>query len=207
MARFPRDEALILALMNDMIAGYATNPGIFPGAQVAALEAARDAFLAASHGQLQKKAEALVATENKKLALARMTKLMGNQIKQSEVDTAEHPGQLELIGWGARKKPDPAVAPGQPRMVRAVEQGTDWLTLKWKAPAKGDGGAVQTYVVERRVAEKAGEEFGAWEQIATVLDRKITLEEQPRYVQMEYCVFALNAGGVSKPSNLVAVVL
>ena len=75
---------------------------------------------------------------------------MKNEIKQSEVDTASDPEKLEQIGWGRKAAPSPSDPPGQPRALDPIIQGPGTLLLDWKAPARGTGGTVRSYIVERR---------------------------------------------------------
>ena len=80
------------------------------------------------------------------------------------------------------------------------------VLLDFKAPARGSGGNVRTYVIERRQQPEGGE-FGNWRQAGIALETEASLMNQPRGVQLEYRVKAINTGGESVPSNSVAVVL
>ena len=68
------------------------------------------------------------------------------------------------------------------------------------------GGAVRTYVIERRDQAESGE-FGDWSQVSIALQSESIIMGQPRGSQLEYRVKAINTGGESPPSNTVAVVL
>ena len=114
---------------------------------------------------------------------------------------------LEYIGWGPKAPPTPADPPGQPRNLEAVIQGAGALFLDWKAPARGSGGTVRTYVIEWREQPAGDGEFGSWAQVAIALETEATLTDQPRGPQLEYRVKAVNVGGESVPSNTAAVVL
>ncbi len=132
---------------------------------------------------------------------------MGTQLKQSEVDTKADPEKLEYIGWSPKSPAHPANVPGQPRNLETVVQGPGTIFLDWKAPARGSGGPVRTYVIERREQPNGGGEFSAWTQVSIAIESEITLGGQPRGPQMEYRVKAVNGSGESVPSNTVAVVL
>lgn len=207
MPQFPRREPDVIALADAMATGYAANPTIFPSANVAALSAAMDAYIAARHNQQEKMSLAQQATEAKELKLDELETLMANQLKLSEVDCAADPTQLTLIGWGPKQSPTPSAPPGQPRYLEAIKQGPTTVFLDWKAPVRGSGGTVRSYIVERRDQPAGGGEPGPWKQIATALESEITVTDQPRGVQMEYQIIAINTGGHSMPSNIVAVVL
>ena len=53
----------------------------------------------------------------------------------------------------------------------------------------------------------SGGAFNEWHQVGVALEHHSTLTEQPRNVQMEYRIVAVNNGGNSVPSNTAAVVL
>ena len=69
------------------------------------------------------------------------------------------------------------------------------------------GGAMRTYVIERRQQQEGGGEFGKWQQVGVALETEATLVIQPRGVQLEYRIKAINTGDKSVPSNIGAVVL
>ena len=66
---------------------------------------------------------------------------------------------------------------------------------------------MRTYIIERRQQPEGGGEFGKWQQAGIALESEATIMNQPRGVQLEYRVKAINTGGESTPSNTVAVVL
>lgn len=206
MPRFPKKEADVVALADAMIAGYAANPGDFPNADLAALQTARDQYQTDKDAQLDAQAKAQLSTEQKDVSLDGLEDKMKNEIKQSEVDTASDPENLELIGWGKKAPPSPSNPPGQPRALDPIVQGAGTLLLDWKAPARGTGGTVRSYIVERREADNKGA-FGDWQQVGVALETELQLTGQPRGKQLEYRVVAINAGGHSVPSNTAAVVL
>jgi hypothetical protein len=69
------------------------------------------------------------------------------------------------------------------------------------------GGTVRTYVIERRQQPAGGGDFSAWQDIATSIVALIDLIDQPRGIQLEYRLRAINTGGQGLPSNSVVVVL
>ena len=206
MANFPKREADAVALADAMIAGFQQNPSVFPHADMPGLQALRTAYQTTKNAQLDAEAKALLVTEGKDQALTTLEDLMKNQIRQSEVDTSDDPAKLALIGWGPRAPAQPSNPPGQPRNLDPVVQGPGILFLDWKAPAPGPGGRVRTYLIERREQVSAGA-FNEWHQIAIALEHNLTLTDQPRNVQLEYRVIAVNNGGNSEPSNTADVVL
>ena len=91
-----------------------------------------------------------------------------------------------------------------PRKV--LTQGAGAVMLDWKAPARGSGGSVRTYVIERREQTEGGE-FGDWRQVGIALETQALIMNQPRGVQLEYRIKAINTAGESLPSNTAVVVL
>jgi len=211
MAQFPNAEADIVALASAMIAGYTAHPADFPSmdplTDLVALQVALSGYQAAKTAQTDALAAAQVATEAKNLTLDSLEDRMRDELKKSEVDVGVDSEKLEYIGWGPKAPPTAAVTPGQPRNLDPVVQGPGTLFLDWKPPARGSGGTVRTYVIERREQPAAGGEFGSWAQIAIALETEATLMDQPRGPQLEYRIKAVNAGGESVPSNTAAVVL
>jgi len=206
MPNFPRREPDVVALADAMIAGYQQNPAVFPHADLVALQGERASYQTAKNAQLDADAKAQLATEAKDGVLTTLEDLMKVQLRQSEVDTADDAEKLGLIGWGPKAPAQPSNPPGQPRNLDPVIQGPSTLFLDWKAPAPGPGGRVRTYLVERR-EQVSGGAFNEWHQVGIALDSELTLTEQPRNIQLEYRIVAVNNGGNSLPSNTAAVVL
>ncbi len=207
MPDFPKREGDIVALAEGVIAGYLAHPAIFPGGDPAALQAALDAYLAAKNVQVQKQAESQLAKQAKDEKLHLFSGLLKLQIKQSEVDTAADPTQLEFVGCAPKAPAQPVDPPGQPRNLRPTKEGDGDLTLAWKSPARGTGGRVRSYLIERREQPETGGAYGNWFQVGVAIETTTKLEAQPRHRDLEYRVLALNSSGQSPPSNAVAVVL
>lgn len=206
MPKFPIRESEVLALAEGMIAGYTDNPTVFPSANPTELQTKLDAYHTARTEQMELQAKAVMATEHKDNALRALEEFMTTQLRQSEVDTKVDPAALNLIGWGPKKVAQPTDPPGQPRLLEAVVQGQTSILLDWKAPQRGTGGMVRTYIIERREASASGI-FGEWHQAAIALETEAHLTDQPRGVQLEYRVYGVNVGGNSAPSNTAAAVL
>jgi hypothetical protein len=190
-----------------MEAGYIAHLADFPSNEWSLLKIKRLQYNTASNAQTEALAAAQVATETKDLKLADLEDTMRDELKKSEVDVGSDSEKLEYIGWGPKASPSPADPPGQPRNLDAAVQGAGTILLDWKAPARGSGGSVRTYVIERRDQPEGGGEFGEWAQAGIALETEATLMNQPRGVQLEYRVKAINTGGQSPPSNTFAAVL
>lgn len=207
MAQFPKAEADVVALAASMIAGYAAHAADFPRHDPIALDMARSAYATAKNAQTDAMAAAQVATEAKNIVLDALEDVMRTELKMSEVDVGSDGEKLEYIGWGPKSAPSPSTSPGQPRSLESVVQGAGTLLLDWKSPARGSGGTVRTYIIERREQPAGGGEFGPWMQVGIAIESETSLSNQPRGPQLEYRVKAVNVGGESTPSNTLAVVL
>jgi hypothetical protein len=207
MPKFPKRQADILALANAMEAGYIAHLADFPSNDWGFLKVKRLQYTNASNAQTEALAAAQVATEQKDESLTALIDKMKAELKKSEVDVGDNSEKLEYIGWGPKAPPSPADPPGQPRNLDAVMQSAGTVLLDWKAPARGSGGSVRTYVIERRDQPEGGGEFGDWAQAGIALETEAALIEQPRGIQLEYRIKAVNTGGESVPSNTIAVVL
>jgi hypothetical protein len=207
MAKFPKRQADIEALALAMIYGYWNHAADFPSADFSPWSPEYSTYNTAKNAQTEALAAAQVATEQKNAKLAVLIEVMKDELKKSEVDAGADSEKLEYLGWGQKASPSPADPPGQPRNLDAIIQGANTVLLDFKAPARGSGGNVRTYVIERRQQPEGGGEFGEWQQAGIALESETTLMNQPRGVQLEYRVKAVNTGGESLPSNTVAVVL
>ena len=205
MAKFPNREAEVIELADEMISGYVANPGVFPSANVASLQAARAAYGTAKDVQTQAQAEAAVATEDKSEKLDGLEGVMHLELRKSEVDTVTDPEKLKMIGWAPKSDPTPSEPPGQPQSLKTVKEGAGTLKLNWDIAESGKGGKIRNYIVQRRELE--GGQQTAWHTVGTAIDTEIDLEGQPRGVTMEYQVIGVNVGGEGDPSNIVDVVL
>jgi len=156
---------------------------------------------------------AKIKTEEKDTALDALVFNMTVQLQQSEVDTANDPGKLELIGWGKKTPAQPTNPPNQPRALEAIMQGPGTVFLDWKSPIiGGKGGPVRAYVIYRREqpqggAPQSGGALGSWEQAGMALETQALLTNQSQRRQIEYRIIAVNSAGISIPSNTAAVVL
>jgi len=205
MPNFPRKEVDIVALVNAMAAGYKTHAADFPSADSVALTRILGEYNKAKTTQISIMGLAQAATETKNLRLYALEEIMRNELEKSKVDVGSNSKKLEYIGWGPKVAPSPLDPPGQPRNLELVSHSASTLSLDWKAPARASGGLVRNYIIERRYQPAGG--GGSWTQVGMALEMEVTLIDQPRVLQLEYQVKAVNAGGESAPSNTVTIVL
>jgi len=204
MPRFPKSEPEIVALAEEMIAGYTAHAADFPSVAVADLQTTLTNYKSQKQTQEDNESKAQIATVTKDEKLDALVELMKNDLKLSEVDVTDDPEKLTEIGWGPRSQPQPIIAPGSPTELHPVAEGQGSVGLVWEKPASG--GPVRNYVIERR-DQQQGSDFGPWTLANTTYNCEINLTDQPESVRIEYRVKAANAAGESLPSNSVSVVL
>jgi hypothetical protein len=202
MSKFPRTEAEVLVLGTSVKEGLTTHKTVYPDPPVGteALTGAIAALQVAMTQVKDARAAAEAATEVKLTALETLMSLLKKDISYAENTVGNDDAKLKLIGWSARKDPTPLQAPGQTGLLMVYPQGEGWLELQWSAPI--DGGKPATYQLQRRLKIET-----AWTGILTTYERKVVLQNQPRGVELEYCVFASNKAGDGPASNTVMVVL
>ncbi len=201
MATFPRTESEITALARRVMAGLAENAKLFPAptVPVAELKAAYDAFIAAILAAQDAEAAARLRYVDKAKARAALVDVLKSDLRYAE-NVAPDDNQLVKLGWGGRRPRTKLGVPGQVMGLEIVEEGAGSIALRWKKPT--DGGAVAAYKVQ--VRHRSG---GAWEQADMTVHRKILLSDQPRGVNLEYRVIAVNRAGEGKESALAYAVL
>jgi len=207
MARFPKREADVYALAQEMIAGYKAKPAIFVHADVLTLETALAEYQDARRVMLCYEALAKYWIEDKEATLEEVKTLMKQQLAKSEIDTVDNPKKLKLIGWGPKAEARRLVPPGMPRHLEILHEGKGTLELDWKPPATQSGGPVRNYVILRRDKPVPGQPFTNWQDCQAAIQTETFLTNQPRGIDLEYRIVAINAAGNSIPSNTVAAVL
>ena len=204
MPNFPQAEADVFSLSLSISSGLAAHAADFPSVDPLPLQTAVSNYSVARSGQTDAKSQSQLATENKQDALETLVAEMKKALKLAEVDTTAEPERLSELGWGPKAPPTPTVAPGQPMNLNPTWQGAGSVSFQWDKPA--DGGSVRNYILQRRDAAESGE-FGNWQLIDLFYDSLITIDNQPRGIDLEYRVIAANAAGQSLPSNTATVVL
>lgn len=201
MARFPKSEAKISQLAQQMATGLAAATEHFPSPPVAApvLKAQLDDYHEKTQALTQSHAEARIRRVDKNRALKTLKDSMRANLRYAEIMARRHPEYLIQIGWRARRPRTAIKAPGEVRDIAIRDEGDTWVLLNWDAP--DEGGEVAVYEIQRRQPR------GKWEDEATSIDRVELLRGQPRGVELEFRVLAMNKGGVGSPSATVTAVL
>ncbi len=202
MPRFPRSEPEIAALAHVVTQGIALAPEDFPTPPVPQdeLQTQLDAYNAARIAAIAAETEVRGHHSAKDEALDLMVDSVKATLKYAEVAVRDEPEKLSQLGWSERSRSSRLEAPGEVRDIGVRAEGDSWLVLDWKGPV--DGGSVAMYRIQRR---KAGGR--TWELVDTAVETEHLLRDQPRGVDLEYRVIAVNKAGSGKPSGMVAVVL
>jgi len=202
MPRFPKKEAEIVALAEQLWRGLWTNLPVYPKPPVhfRLLRAKSLIYKNRRDGFLAKKAEAEAATTAKNEAREDLIEAMKSDILYAENTVNYDDDKLKLIGWAGKKAKTPLAPPGQVRLLEASKQGKGWVYLDWKAPL--NGGRPKAYKIQRRLRGS-----GNWQDVATAIVTEATLVEQPQKQELEYRIIAVNKAGEGEPSNTVMVVL
>jgi hypothetical protein len=202
MATFPRTEAEVAALAQDIIRGLTAHLEEFPNPPIepAELQTSFDAYLTAREAAVGSAAAAADTVAKKDEALQILSDDMKAAIRYAENTTRFDDGKLRLIGWGGRKVRTSLEVPGQPRSLETLREGDGWILLDWKNPV--DGGKIAAFRIERR--ERAN---GPWDHVGTAVESEILLSRQQRGVELEYRAVAVNKAGEGRASNVVTAVL
>jgi hypothetical protein len=199
--RFPEAEPEIAALAQLLVQGLGQATEDFPAPPVPPeeLRAKLDAYHATAAATVV--AETAVREQHaaKDLALEDLVDDMKANLKYAEVAVRDQPEKLNQLGWGPRRSPVSLKEPGEVRDIRIVSEGDSWVILSWNPPV--DGGQVGAYKIQRKG------QSGAWKDIGTSVDITTLLTNQPRGVEFEYRVLAVNKKGTGQPSATVTVVL
>jgi len=115
--------------------------------------------------------------------------------------------QLEFMEWGPKAEAQRLIPPGMPHHFEIVGTGKGAIEFDWKPPAPQSGGDVRNYLVFRRDKSNPTQPFTPWQQIQSSLATTRFLTDQPRGIDLEYRVVAVNNAGNSVPSNTVTAVL
>ena len=129
-------------------------------------------------------------TRTRRRAARRQSCGLRSSIPQSEIRIPQSPNPV----------------PGDPRAFVCTKQKGDSVQFDWIAPEAGSGGPVRSYVIERREYPQSGPPSD-WHQAAISIATEALLTAQPRGVQLEYQVLAINSAGAGNPSAIQAVVL
>ena len=201
MPRFPKAEPKIAHLAQQIADGLGHAADAFPSPPVppAMLKAQLDDYQQKNAALARSRAEAKIRRVDKLNALKTLKDSMRADLRYAEVMARRHPERLAQLGWRPRRPRSALKPPGEVRNIAIRDEGDTWLLLTWEAPDAG--GEVAVYRIQRR------EPRGEWEDVATSIDRLELLRDQPRGVELEFRVLAMNRAGTGGPSATVRAVL
>ncbi len=201
MARFPKTEAKIAQLAQQIADGLDHAAEEFPSPTVptAELRAQLDDYREKNAALARSRAEAKIRRVDKINALKTLKGSMRANLRYAEVMARRHPERLAQLGLGPRRPRTALKPPGEVRNIAIRDEGDTWVFLTWEAP--GEGGDVAVYRIQRR------EPRGEWEDVTTSIDRIELLRDQPRGVELDFRVLAMNRAGVGGPSATVKAVI
>ena len=202
MARFPRSEPEIaaLAMLVTQGLGQATEDFPAPPVQPSELQAKLDAYNAALAATVVAETSFREQHAVKDQALEDLVDGVKADLKYAEVVTRDQPEKLSQLGWAGRRGASSLEAPGEVRDIGIRVEGDSWVVFDWKPPV--DGGTAAAYTIQRRKRDG-----GSWRDVGTSVDTAQLLSDQPRGVEFEYRVVAVNKAGSGQPSATVTVVL
>ncbi len=202
MPIFPKREAEIIALAQNLAAGLAAGVSDFPSppVSIANLEALLDSAQTAIDNAVGAHGAAEEATSAKHAAFKALIAGMRADLRYAEDAVHYDDAKLTALNWGGKKPRTPQGPPGQPRVLEAPQQGEGWVLLDWKSPSTG--GKVASYKIERRECPE-----GDWMLISVAMATEATLNNQERGKDWEYRVIAVNKAGEGVPNNTVAALV
>lgn len=202
MPRFPNTEPEIIALAQLQIDGLIKNDASFPEMPFKSneVQALLADFLVKRSEANDSAAAAKLDTMEKEDSLELLISALKDNFKHAEILHKKNDAMLQKIGWSARANRTALQKPEQPRTLEAPKQGDGWLFLDWKEPL--EGGLPSQYKVWRRELPD-----GAPQLADSPIPSECTLVNQPRKVELEFYVIAVNRSGESAQSNTVTVVL
>lgn len=201
MAVFPKAEGQILALARQVIHGLRESPEDFPKAPVPPdeLQALLDEVQADVFAAAAAKAAYHEQHARKDKSLHRLKVALKASLRHAEIMARHDPTKLVGLGWGARRPRQALRPPGEVRDIRIVSEGATSLILAWKPPV--DGGAVTAYTIQ---VKRNGT---PWEDVGVTTKTRHEVRNQPRGVELEFRVYAVNKAGAGSPSATVRAVL
>jgi hypothetical protein len=210
MATFPTRRNDLLALAINILEGITANRGAYPVTKfdTTALTAGISSAQGATTTRQQQESALAVSVDGERESYDVLSEIVRSHLDQAEDAHRNALENLTLIGWEPQAAPTKRV-PQQPRALEAQLRGAGSVFLDWKAPLDNRGsGKAAFYRVERQVRTLEGEvteTWGAWS--SSAVPSELLLTGQPRSVELDYRIVAVNATGDSLPSNTITVTL
>jgi hypothetical protein len=191
-----------MALAERLYRGLLDNNPTFPQPPISplAIRFRKQIYQSQHNNFMAANAAAEQSITDKDTALEELIDALKSDIRYAENTVNFDDDKLKLIGWSGKQTPTALAPPGEVRQLEAPKQGEGWVFLDWKAPA--DGGKVSAYKIQRRNRPE-----GAWQEVGTAIETEATLVNQPKGIELEYRIIAINKSGEGSPSNTVMAVL
>ncbi len=198
---FPEREEDIVEFALRIAEWLEQHPDAFPGMPFSAAElrSSVDTFNAAQARAADAEARAHASHVATDRSLERLKETLTAHLRYVEIEVRGQPERLSGLGWGGRPGATDREPPSEVRDVIATKQGDTSVLLEWRPPV--GGGPAAAYRIQRR---KRG---GTWEFVARAVDNDFLLGDQPRGVDFDIRVVAVNNAGAGEPSAVVTVVL
>ncbi len=204
MCQLPRTQPKSIALTEQMIFGFTEYPDTFPSADIEKLQNMLESFNQAKKEFNDCLSLYKQAGEKQKQAFEDLKGVIANQVKTAQVDTADNPVKLGLIGFGARRKRTSVNLPAQPELLRAESLAAGVVKLQWQKILKPGCGPVRSFIIESRIINGS---IGNWLLAGMSFNCETVLKDQPTGVKLEYRIIAANHSGKSCASNTMAIIL
>ena len=199
--KFPQTEAEIAALALVIVQGLAQAGDDFaaPPVSLTELQARLERYNAALGAAVAGDNASRERHAVKDAALEELVEGMKTDLRYAEDAARGQPEKLSKLGWGPRRANAPLQTPGEVRDIQIVSEGDSWAILRWHQPV--DGGVPAYYRIQRK------KDGTGWEEAGTSTDTEQLMSNQPRGVELDYRVIAVNKAGIGQPSATVTLVL
>jgi len=206
MARFPRQEADIIALAERLWKGLVDNTAVYPHPPHPGMQPGNGIrwFLSRYRQKQTQMVNAQsslqAAVNNRQNALDDMKAAMKKNLRYAENVVDGDDNKLKLLGWSGKSTRKSLAPPGQVCNLTITAVDIDTVRLQWQMPLTG--GSPDACIIYRR-----GGTDDKFVQTASCLQSEIILTGQPRGRNLEYYVSAVNKAGTGPAGNTVNVIL
>jgi hypothetical protein len=206
MARFPRQEADIIALAERLWKGLVDNTAVYPNPPYPGMHIGsgirwkvtryRDKQTAMLTAQSVLQSAGMAHEKT----LLELTAAMKKDLRYAENIVDGDDNKLKLLGWSGKRAGKSLAQPGQVGNLTIAAVDIDAVRLQWQMPPTG--GQADACIIYRRSG--SSDKFS---QLASCVQSEIILTGQPRGRNLEYYVSAVNKAGNGPAGNTVNIKL
>jgi len=206
MARFPRQEADIIALAERLWKGLVDNTAVYPHPPHPGRQPGNGIrwflfnFRQKQMQMVNAQSSLQTAINNQQNALDDMKAAMKKNLRYAENVVDGDDKKLKLLGWSGKRAGKSLTPPGQVGNLTIAAVDIDTVRLQWQMPPTG--GQADACIIYRRSG--TNDKFS---QLASCVQSEIILTGQPRGLDLEYYVSAVNKAGSGPAGNTVNVIL